>query len=205
MKRSQRKTPPRVKRGKVQRKNRSARTPNYYNTPRAMPVIDRLRPGHGYRHVLMKRHVVDFISILPDWAELSRGLNAVVLGPWEPDTAGFHRPGVVTICACDRDLWLEADKRFFQEHRGVYDKLEIEYEKLRDGSGDYLVKFTEAQMRAYQLVHILLHELGHHHDRITTRSKHSASRGEGYAEKYALRYADVIWDRYREVFHYDGW
>ena len=49
-------------------------------------------------------------------------------------------------------------------------------------------------------MHILLHELGHHHDRITTRSKVRASRGDSYAEQYALRYADRIWDEYFRVF-----
>lgn len=53
-----------------------------------------------------------------------------------------------------------------------------------------------------QLRHILLHELGHHHDRMTTRSQFESSRGENYAEQYALRYADGIWDEYFRLF---GW
>jgi len=46
----------------------------------------------------------------------------------------------------------------------------------------------------------LLHELGHHHDRMTTKSKRTASRGEGYAERYALAYADRIWESYLNEF-----
>ena len=205
MKRIGRKTTPKAVRGKARSKKTRARTPNYYHTPEDAPAIDRHRPGRGYRHVLMKRHVIDFISILPNWAELSRGLNTIVLGRGEPDTAGRHYPGVVIVCACERDLWQTVDAEFFEEHQGVYDRLEVDYERLRDGSYGYVVRFTEAQMRAYQLFHVLLGELGRHHDRGTTRSEQSASGEEGYAEQYALKYADVIWERYREVFLHDGW
>jgi hypothetical protein len=51
-------------------------------------------------------------------------------------------------------------------------------------------------------MHILLHELGHHHDRMTTRSQRYCGRGESYAEQYALRFADQLWDAYFKAF---GW
>ena len=44
-----------------------------------MPAIDKERPGPGHRHYLGKRHVVGFIELLPDWAELSKGLDAILL------------------------------------------------------------------------------------------------------------------------------
>ncbi len=49
---------------------------------------------------------------------------------------------------------------------------------------------------------VFLHELGHHHDRMTTRSRSQAARGERYAETYANRYAERIWDAYQAEF---GW
>jgi hypothetical protein len=61
-------------------------------------------------------------------------------------------------------------------------------------------KFSEEAARAHQLLATLLHELGHHHDRMTTKSKSQASRGESYAEEYAKRYTDQIWTRYLETF-----
>lgn len=57
-------------------------------------------------------------------------------------------------------------------------------------------------VRAFQLMHVLLHELGHHHDRISTRSKVRSSRGEGYAESYAVRYSNCLWEAYASEF---GW
>lgn len=62
---------------------------------------------------------------------------------------------------------------------------------------------TDSQARAYQLLHIFLHELGHHHDRMTTKRQLSTSRGEPYAEAYARRHEGLIWDRYLKVFGLD--
>jgi hypothetical protein len=195
---SHRKSAPRVVNGKVQRKNRSALTQTYFNTPQFSPVIDRLKPGFGYRHILKKKDVLDFIELLPDWKELSKGLNAVLLAPGEDNTAGWHRPGVVAVCAWDRGLWFEVDAGFYQEHREVFAKLGVPCEaKAR---GYVLCQWTESTVRAYQLLHILLHELGHHHDRMTTKSQRRCCRGENYAEQYALRYADMIWERYLDRF-----
>ena len=60
-------------------------------------------------------------------------------------------------------------------------------------------KWTADQARAHQLLCTFLHELGHHHDRMTTKYKQSADRGEKYAESYARRYTELIWDRYFET------
>ncbi len=186
--------------GKVQRKNRSSLTPTYFNTPQFSPVIDRLKPGFGYRHILKKRDVLAFIEHLPDWKELSKGLNAVLLAPGEDNTAGWHRPGVVAICAWEQRLMVrKVDAGFYQDHRVVLAKLGVPCEAKKQ-RGSVLCQWTESTVRAYQLLHVLLHELGHHHDRMTTKSQRRCCRGEGYAEQYALRYADVIWERYLDRF-----
>ena len=64
-----------------------------------------------------------------------------------------------------------------------------------------LCHFTETSARGYQLLSVLLHELGHHHDRLTTRSR-CVGRGEPYAERYAIEHTDLIWERYLRAF---GW
>jgi hypothetical protein len=79
-------------------------------------------------------------------------------------------------------------------HRDVYDRLGLDVERVRDGWGGYLLKWTESQVRAYQLLHILFHEFGHHHDRLTNRSGWHVARGESYAERYALEHEALIWD-----------
>ncbi|MDQ2732629.1 MAG: hypothetical protein M3Y56_13305 [Armatimonadota bacterium] len=195
-----RKSAPRVMHGHVQMKNRWDLSPDYYSLPQAIPLIDRRKPGEGYRHILRQKDLHDFVAILPDWDELSHGLNALVLAPGEPDQFGYHVPGVIHICAWERRLWKELYTDFYESERPVLARLGVPAERSRRG---YLCKFTEGTVRAYQLLSVLLHELGHHHDRITTRAQEDSCRGEPYAEQYARAYQDRIWDRYLREFSLD--
>jgi hypothetical protein len=192
-----RRSTPGVKAGRVQKKNNWTTTPDYYNAEQPLPVVDRLRPGRGYRHVLHQKDIHRFIGLLPDWSELSIGLNGIVLSAGEDGTDGYHVRGVVHICAWEKELWTVASRRYYDEHKDIFDRLEVPCEQEGD---EFLCKWTEPKVRAYQLLHILLHELGHHHDRITTRSKVDTGRGEPYAEAYARRYEELIWTRYLETF-----
>jgi len=194
-----RKSTPHVVDGRVQKKNNPEWTANYYTAAPPAPVIDRQRPGPGYRHVLMQRDVEAFIKLLPDWAELSRGLNAIVLAPGERNLNGWHTLGVVGICAWEADLWIDYSVGHYEDHKAIFERLGVASHSILNG---VMCEFTEDQARAFQLLHILLHELGHHHDRMTTKSKVRASRGEPYAESYALAYEAQIWERYQEEF---GW
>ncbi len=199
MRQMNRKSAPQVSKGRVQKKNNPEWTASYYDTPPPSLTIDRQRPGAGYRHVLKQRDIEAFLALLPDWAELSKGLNAIVLAPGEYSLNGWHTPGVVGICAWEADLWVDYGAGHYEDHQAVFDNLGVSSHVIEKG---VMCEFTEAQARAYQLLHILLHELGHHHDRMTTRSRIRASRGEPYAEAYALTYEAQIWERYQETF---GW
>jgi hypothetical protein len=200
----QRKSTPRVKGGRVQKKNNWSLTGDYYITPQAYPVVDRLDPGPGYRHLLYRKDIYAFIDLLPEWQELSVGLNAVILAPgsWGDD-GSYEVPtggGIVTITAWPRALWQEVDTHYALDHRDVLDRLGVDAESQK---GCVLLKWTESQARAYQLLHIFLHELGHHHDRMTTKRQANTSRGEPYAEAYARRHEGLIWDRYLAAFDLD--
>lgn len=187
--------------GRVQRKNRAALTPNVFNTEFVAPVIEREKPGRGYKHLLLKRDIDRFVRLLPDWAELSSGLNAILLATGEDDVNGWHTPGVVAVCAWERELWTDVDPAHHEEHARLWQRLGVRVRKMKSSGGAFVrVEWTERQAAAYQLLHILLHELGHHHDRMTTQSRAGAARGESYAEEYANRYAEVIWDRYMREF-----
>lgn len=216
MKRCQRKTAPGVKDGRTQRKNRVAQTPDLWTYTPSSPAIERQPPGEGNRHYLLKRDVECFIGLLPDWTELSRGLKLILLATGQPDCMGWYQPGIVAICAEERELVQDWDRDFFLEHRETLDKLNVAVEVAEwaddpdrtgrtsdiDSStvGSIRCHFSPQTMKAFQLLHIFLHELGHHHDRMTTRSKRQPCRGERYAEDYAVKYADQIWDRYCRQF-----
>src|SRR5436309_2246287 len=102
--RGHRRSAMKVQNGVVQRKNRRRRTPHYLRDEMPTLVIDRRRPGRGYHHVASKDDVRRFLTIVPEWATLSVGLNAVVLDSGLQDCMGWHRPGVVAICAWDTDF-----------------------------------------------------------------------------------------------------
>lgn len=195
-----RKSAPEVKGGQVQKKNNWALTPNYYSHAQRELVIDRKRPGAGYRHLLKKRDILDFIAILPDWAELSRGLDAIVLAPGRENYFGYHTPGVVHVRAWKEDLWIECSREFYLRDKYFFNRLNVPCEPLEDGYDDYLCKFTEETARAYQLLSIFLHELGHHRDLMTTKAQQQISRGEGFADRYAEVNSAYIWKRYQEQF-----
>ncbi|MCP3917300.1 MAG: hypothetical protein GY711_17275 [bacterium] len=195
-----RKTTPKVRAGKIQRKNRPDLSPDIFPWIPGNPTIRRERPGAGHRHLLRVQDVERFLSLLPDWDELSSGLRGVLIAEAEEGTMGWHVPGTVSVCAWEREIEGYWTTGFVDDHRDVLERLGVPCEQTHQG--DYHVRWTETSARGFQLMHILLHELGHHHDRMTTRSQEDSSRGEDYAEQYALRYAERLWERYFEVF---GW
>jgi hypothetical protein len=189
-----RKTTPKVKNGHVQKKNRHAFTPNYWNTRQDSLQLDIQSPGKGYKHILKKRDIENFLSMLPNWEEIDIELDAIVLARGGgPD--GWYSNGVIGICAWEKDLTCSLNKEYFNSHLDLFKRLDLKYEIKREG---VVCHFTERQIKAYQLLHILLHEIGHHQDRISTKEMKRPARGEKYAESYAEKYERKIWDIYFE-------
>ena len=201
MRQTPRKTGTKVRGGKVTRKNRTDLANHYSQVRQAETFIDRLRPGAGFKHYLTISDVRRFIGILPDWDELSSGLDAIILAEGG-DGMGWHWDGVVAICAWERELMAEWDSDFVNDHAEILDRLGVNCEPMGEDTDGVWCHFTESSIKGFQLMHILLHELGHHHDRMTTKSQIGAARGESYAETYALEYADNLWDSYFRLF---GW
>lgn len=198
--RHKRKTSPRVIGGLVQRRNNWDLTVEWSQTSIDGLRFARERPGSGYRHLARRSDVERFVQLLPEWDELSVGLDAVLLAEGSPERLGYHFEGVVAVCAWPRELSEYWHTAFLDEHASLLPHLDVELEDVdEDGA---LVVFTEASAMAFQLMHILLHELGHHHDRMTTASKHRPARGEPFAEAYALEHAERLWDAYYREFPY---
>jgi hypothetical protein len=182
----------------VRPKNNWARSPDYDVTPQPRLFVDRRRPGPGYRHLLLKRDVHRFVGLLPDWDELSQGLNAIVLAPGSPRLLGYHRPGLVALCAWERTLERVWHVDFVAEHRFILTLLGVPVEA--EGGAWRRCRFTEATARGFHLLHVLLHELGHHHDQMTTRARRDSCRGEPFAEDFANDLALRVFDRYVRAF-----
>jgi hypothetical protein len=195
--RTPRKTTPKVKDGKVQKKNRHDLTPNYWNTRQDKLQLDVRKPGKGYKHFLKKRDIVKFLQLLPNWEELNIELDAIILASGG-GADGWYSNGVIAICAWEKEKTVSLHKSYYEDHKSIFDRLNIRCEVKASG---VVCHFTEPQIIAYQLLHILLHEFGHHHDRVSTKDKiDNAPRGENYAEAYAFKYEKIIWTRFFEEF-----
>lgn len=160
-------------------------------------LIRREFPGKGFRHFLTRKIVRSFVELLPQWTEITRGLDYILLARAEPGCDGWYDGRVVAICAWEQDCWRSVPFDYYAEHRLVLKRLDVETVKT---GRNYLCKFNPSSVKAFQLLHVLLHELGHHFDKINSFSRRSSSRGETYAEKYAASYEEMIWERYGSRF-----
>jgi hypothetical protein len=191
-----RRTATKVKDGRVQRKNR------HQPTGHDGYILDRESPGRGYRHVVSKRDVQQFIDIVPEWRRFSERLERIVLASRSDDCDGFylfyHREetGAIFLHAWPEDLWMEIARPYFDAHQAIFDRFGVSYDRQKDG---VMCRFTEAQARAFMLLHVFIHELGHHYDRI--HQKHLGStKGEDYAERFATSRFEQLFPEYVRVF-----
>src|SRR4051812_40733618 len=156
-----RRTATKVKDGRVQRKNK--RTP----TASQGYVLSRESPGRSCRRVVSKSDVLAFIEVIPDWDRLSQRLERIVLSSGENDWDGFyefyHREetGAIFLDAWQEDLWVNLPHEYFDDHEEEFQRLGVSSDC---GKGGVFCRFTEAQARAFTLLHVFMHELGHHFD-----------------------------------------
>lgn len=180
----------------MQRKNRRALTTHQ------QLVIDRESPGPRRRHVVTKRDVLAFIEIISDWERLSVRLERIVLcsddSGWDGLHEFYHREetGGIFLNAWDEDLWASVPENYFSDHEEVFVRLGVAHERRK---GEVFCRFTEAQAQAFMLLHVFMHELGHHFDRMNQRHR-DASRGEDYAERFAVQRFEALYPEYVRVF-----
>jgi hypothetical protein len=192
-----RKTTPGVKDGRVQKKHRWARTRAFARPLLPWPAVNRERPGRTWRHVVSEDDVRRVAALMPDWREVSEGLHAVVLAAGSDEHLGYYCGGVVALAAWDRDLTLRWEPEFYEEHAEVLAMLDVPAER---GGDEVVCRFDESSARAFALLHVFLHELGHHRDRMSTRHRRDLPRGEPFAEAWALARGRELWPAYARAF-----
>lgn len=197
--RSNRKTTPKVKNGRVQKKNRHRPTRN--NS--LFIKID--RSSDECRVVLTKDEIWKFLRLVPDWKRVSIDLDEIYLcaGYYEDEIGEgvYEYPRFPAICldGWNKGLRKSMDREYFQIHCDIFERFGVAVENV---DGTFYAQFTENSAKAYQLLHIFLHELGHHHYRITKGWGKDAGN-EKYAENYAKKMERKIWPRYCEAFGFD--
>ncbi len=152
-------------------------------------------------HVLSKRDMQAFIDLIPEWATLSRWLERIVLSRRDSADgwhAFYHREetGAIFLCAWDKNLWVELTPGYFQAHEHIFARIGVAHDRQESG---VMCRFTLAQARAFTLLHVFMHELGHHHDRLHQKHRDS-TRGEDYAETFANSRFDKLYPAYVRVF-----
>jgi hypothetical protein len=191
-----RRTVTKVKDGRVRRKNR------HRPTGHDGYVLHRESPGRGFRHVVAKRDVQAFIDIIPEWPRFAERLERIVLVSGDHDWYGLYRfyhreeTGAIFLHAWADDLWMEIDTPWFEDHATIFESCGVSYDRMKEF---VMCRFTEAQARAFMLLHIFMHELGHHYERV--HQKHfGSSKGEDYAERFATSRFDQLFSAYIRIF-----
>jgi hypothetical protein len=94
----------------------------------------------------------------------------------------------------------EAARRRVPTGRGCQELLSLlDVEIVDEEDGTAKVRWPEPQARAFMLLDVLVHKLGHHHDRMLTRGD-AVPRGETYAIAYAQRALPEIFPAYVDRF-----
>lgn len=142
-------------------------------------------------------------GLIPEWDGISQGIEKILLAAGDTSYDGlyeyFHREktGIIHLPAWYADLWQVVDDRYFTDHRDIFDKLGVAYDRHRDG---WECRFTDSQARAYMLLHVFMHELGHHVDRMRSKNRNSTPRGEPFAERFATDRFYHLYPLYVDLF-----
>lgn len=205
-----RKTTPKVRDGQVQKKNRWAKSVDADDALLGNLGIcfEARGPGPGRRHVITELDVRRFLRCIPNWESHAEGLSAIVLGSSEDAMGEYDSRGIIYLYSWERDLFWDAEEEFFNEHKATLMRLGVPHDAPVDGGVP--LYFDERSARAFQLVHIFLHELGHHVNRRATSARtrrwrlQDQERSEELAESWAVQMEDRVWPRYKEFFGSPG-
>jgi len=152
--------------------------------------------------VVSKRDLQAFIDVIPDFRRLCQRLERIVLAcPNSRDDGAYefyHREetGAIFLNAWPEDLWIELNTGYFDAHKEIFLWLGVSHDRAEK---TVMCRFTEAQARAFTLLHVFMHELGHHHDRLHQKHRDS-TRGEDYAERFANSRFEQLYAAYIGVF-----
>lgn len=191
-----RKTATKIVNGRVSRKNRSVITSVYGYT------IEKVPAGRGFTHVVSPQKLEEFIELIPDWKKHSYRLERIILTRGYEDFFGYHqdhryeKTATISLCPWPKKLWAPMSVRFFRNHQYFFDRLGVTYQ-IR--LSNVICRFTVTQARAFSLLHVFLHELGHHIDWQHRRGER-LRRVEEYAEAFATGLFDIMFPLYKERF-----
>ena len=196
-------TTPRVKNGKVQRKNRTQNTELAGLLDNSRFNVIRFKPDGPYFHPVRQPEVYRFVELIPDWTQISKGLSACVLNKDGDDVQqgasyerSYHAIWIDPFPKSLSTIWSHA---FFTAHKTFVERLGARVE-FAESSSNITIHWTESQARAWQLLHLFLYELKVHAEYITLAKNRRFEHSNSVAEAYAFQTAEIIWDPYESEF-----
>ena len=191
-----RRTAPKVRNGKVLKKNNWQQSPDMFYTVQDEILVERERAGKGYKHLIRKQDVYNMFELIPEWEKVSIGLDGVLLGRGSSSILGCYNRNVITVTAWETEIvWTDANEGFIEEHSDVLNLLGIPFSPSEE-KGLYRVDFSEESAKAFSLIHVFLHEVGHHVDRMSTKRRRYCGRGEDFAENWANERSVEVYENY---------
>jgi len=160
--------------------------------------IEREKPGRGFISLIMKREMETFIKLLPEWEDLSLGIETVVLAPGEDGVLGWRSPGVVGLCAWPRIIeWDDCDHDFYNTHKDLFAKLEIPCAGEDD---HWYVGFTDLSASAFQLIHVFVQLACLHRNDVSVLAGAGKKSRGSYLRSYVNKWENEIFKRYLQHF-----
>lgn len=165
-------------------------------------LIEKFPAGRGFRHVVSPTQLAAFIELIPDWGDHSHRLKRICLIGGSDDYFGYHaryrqvNSAMIALSAWSKKMWMPLSLGFFREHRDIFDALGVGYQLGLTAAN---CRFTVAQARAFTLLHVFMHELGHHRDWLRRRGVKLPGKEE-YAETFARRHFDLLLPAYKTRF-----
>ena len=173
-----RRTATKVTDGRVRKKNNlDADRGDYFARPQSEIRLARRGPGPGHRHLLTVKDLRTFLPMLPDWDELARGLDAIVIDG-DGSSLSWSDRGLIGIYSWPADLWWE--DALIGGYEEVFALLGVEYSPVSDDT--FQVRWTEREAHAFQLVRVLPYAMAHHRNEMVGRDT-TADDAERYADE----------------------
>ncbi len=115
------KTTPRVKDGRVQRKNHRDVSTGDGDSVRILVEV----PGLGYRHVVTREQIERFVQLIPDWPVISRGLDEIAFVDGSESRDGYYWDGSIEVTAwCDPPP-IVVNAHYYADHRHIWERLGV--------------------------------------------------------------------------------
>lgn len=175
----------------MRKKNRTVLSPDIYVHEPDELLIKRTRPIAGHFHAVSATDVRRFVRLIDDWEEVASAVRAVILTPGGDYCYGrYNNAGIIKL-----DAWPKCGPHYVPSRKKWLIE-QIGLGPMPEGQTYMISDITKEQVRCYLLLGTFLHELGHHIDRMSTRSKLDAANGEPAAIRYEQMRQRELWKPY---------